>query len=528
MKKPFGTLVNSAGRPVITSAWTMATRTRENVVDNLHYPSLKGMKVMLIIPNDFYRKKMMALGPGYVATAMQRCDIDVSILDCSAWSFDDIEIAKAVIQSGVKIFGIGGLYPMFKEIERICGIIRAVIPKATIILGGALPSPIPEFALRQTGADIATIGETEMTIPPLMAALAGDGDLASVRGIAYVKDGEFFQTGKPLLPAAVTKKEVGWPALDLSPVEQYITSPKFYPFNQTDRLLPIVTGRGCPYSCNFCFRVNAYRIRPLDDLFDEMEYMIDRYRLDGFYLVDDLMMLSEKKIKGFCEGVLDRGLKIKFSCSGRVNTVTPEIARLLKEAGAVSIYYGVESGSQNILTSMSKKTTLEQVHEAVRLTRENGIYCQYGLMFGQPGENEQTLRDSVDLLKKISYGEYRAQKIFGCIPFPGTGLYDWCKENGRIKDDQDFYNRYICQDWSLDQIPINMTDMADDRLKQIFREANRELGGFYIDKMASDWVNIFGGDLEEYRQSSHGDMTHILNRVEADANTVDTSGKTGS
>lgn len=253
--------------------------------------------------------------------------------------------------------------------------------------------------------------------------------------------------------------------------------------------------------------------------------MIDRYHLDGFQLVDDLMMLSEKKIKGFCEGVLNRGLKIKFSCSGRVNTVTPEIARLLKEAGAISIYYGVESGSQELLDSMSKKTTLEQVYEAVRLTRENGIYCQYGLMFGQPGDNEQTLRASVDLLKNISYGEYRAQKIFGCVPFPGTGLYDWCKQTGRIKDDKDFYDRYICQDWSLDQIPINMTELDDADQARLFREANRELSSFYMERMASDWVRAFGGDVEAHRQAAAATMSHIEHRIEADANTFDTSGK---
>lgn len=483
------------------------------------------MKVMLIVPNDFYRKKLMALGPGYVATAMQRCGIDVSILDCSAYAYDDIEVAKAVIQSGAKIFAIGGLYPMFKEIERLCNIIRALVPKATIILGGALPSPIPEFALRQIGADIATIGETEVTIPSLMAAIAGEADLSTVRGIAYLREGEFTQTGKPILPVAVTKKEVGWPALELSPVEQYITAPKFYPFEQTDRVLPLVTGRGCPYSCNFCYRVNAYRIRPFDDLFDEMEYLIDRYRLNGFYLVDDLMMLSEKKIRGFCEGVINRGLNVKFSCSGRVNTVTSEIAKLLKEAGAVSIYYGVESGSQEILNSMSKKTSLEQVHEAVRLTRENGIYCQYGLMFGQPGDSAQTLRDSIELIKSISYGEYRAQKIFGCVPFPGTGLYDWCKETGRIKDDKDFYDRYICQDWSLDQIPVNMTALSDDELERLFKGANQELSAFYVDRMASDWLRFFGGDLDARNSHELGTLAHIEGRIEADANTFDTRGK---
>jgi radical SAM superfamily enzyme YgiQ (UPF0313 family) len=263
----------------------------------------------------------------------------------------------------------------------------------------------------------------------------------------------------------------------------------------------------------------------MDDLLDEMEYLIDRYKLDGFLLIDDLLMLSQKKIKAFCEGILNRGIRVKFNCSGRVNTVTPEIARLLREAGCIAIYYGLESGNQHILNTMSKKTTLEQIYEAVRLTRENGIYCEYGLMFGQPGENETTLQDTVELIKKISYGEYRAQKIFGCVPFPGTGLYDWCKQTGRIKDDKDFYDRYICQDWSLDQVPVNMTDLEDAEVKRLFKAANQELSGFYLEKMATDWVRIFGGP-EAQGGSQASALRHIRDRTESSANTYDTSGKT--
>jgi hypothetical protein len=146
-------------------------------------------------------------------------------------------------------------------------------------------------------------------------------------------------------------------------------------------------------------------------------------------------------------------------------------------------------------------------------------------MFGQPGEDRTTLQDSVNLIKDISYGEYRAQKIFGCVPFPGTGLYDWCKEQGRIKDDQDFYDRYICKDWSLDQIPINMTDLPDAEVNRLFKEANGQLSSFYLEKMASDWVAHFRGG-EFVARVSSGALTHIRERVEASANTYDTSGKT--
>jgi anaerobic magnesium-protoporphyrin IX monomethyl ester cyclase len=509
----------------VTSPWAVAIQQTGEGATIPTYPCLDGMKVTIVIPDDYYRKKLMPLGPGYVTTAMKRCGIEVSMLDCSAWSYDDIEIAQAVIQSDVQIYAIGALYPMIREVERVCNIIKALKPNSTIILGGSLPSPIPEFALRQTGADIATIGEAEITIPVLMAALAGNGNLADVRGIAYLDDGQFVDNGKPILPRRATKEEVGWPDREIYPVERYIQAPKFYPFQQTDRILPIVTGRGCPYSCNFCFRVNSYRIRPFDDLFEEMEYLIDRYRLNGFYIVDDLLMNSEKKITEFCEGVIDRGLNIKYNCTGRVNTVTPKIAKLLSASGCNSIYYGLEAGNQEILETMSKKTTLEQIYEAVRLTRENDIFCSYGVMFGQPGETEETLRDSVDLLKKISYGGYRASKIFGCIPFPGTGLYDWCKETGRIKDDADFYNRYICQDWSLDQIPINMTDIPDDKVNVLFKEANTDLSNFYMEKMTSDWATHFGSAECTPEGTQSGVMAHIADRIEATENTFDTSGR---
>jgi anaerobic magnesium-protoporphyrin IX monomethyl ester cyclase len=511
-----------------TDPWTNAEKAPESILDTIIYPDLKGMDVMLINPDCHYRKKFLGLGLGYIATAMQRCKINVTLTDCSAWHYDDIEIGKILIQSKVKIFGIGGMYPNFKEVERLCSLIRAVVPNATIILGGSLPTPIPEFALRQTGADICTIGEAEMTILNLMKALAESQSLEKVEGIAYIQDGEFIHNGNPKLPTRVTRKEVGWPALELFPLEHYFNSPKFHPFSQFDRPLPIVTGRGCPYACNFCYRVSAYRFRDVGEVMDEMEYMIDRYKVNSFYFEDDLFMLSYQKMKDFCEAIINRGLKIKYNCSGRVNTVNLEIARLMKESGCISVYYGLESGSQEILDNMSKKTKLEQIYEAIRLTREQGIYCLYGFMFGEPNDTEQTMEDTVACIKKISYGEYRPQKIFGCVPFPGSGLYDWCKETGRLKDDKDFYNRYICQDWSLDQIPVNMTQMPDEKVRQVFQNANNKLSKFYLKKMSTDWVKHFSnekGNLE-LPPADPSAMKHLSSRVESDMNTVDISGRT--
>src|SRR5688500_18511146 len=128
-EKTFNDLRYADGKKVITSPWATAIPSDKKRMEKRTFPDLKGMKVMIVVPNDYYRKKLMPLGPGYIATALQRCNIEVEVLDCSIFSHDDIEIAKRVIQSGCTVFGIGALYPMIKEVERVCNIIRTVVPK---------------------------------------------------------------------------------------------------------------------------------------------------------------------------------------------------------------------------------------------------------------------------------------------------------------------------------------------------------------------------------------------------------------
>ncbi|MFH1683615.1 MAG: radical SAM protein, partial [Candidatus Margulisiibacteriota bacterium] len=361
----------------------------------------------------------------------------------------------------------------------------------TIILGGGLPSSLPEFSLRKTGADIAICGEAEFTIPYLMSAIAGNGALEDVAGLAFFRDGQFVFTGKPNVAKQVTREEIGWPAWDLFPMERYITTPKTHPFNQRDRLMTISTGRGCPFKCNFCYRIHEFRQRPAEDVLDEMEYLIDRYKLDGFYFLDDLVMLNSEAVSALCEGIINRKLKIRYNISGRLNIVNPEIIKLLKESGCLSIFYGIESGNQEILDKMGKRITLEQIYKGVALTREAGIFCEYGFMFGQPGENEETLNDTLNLIKNLSQGEFTLQGLFGCIPFPGTQLYEWCKQTGRIKDDEDFYNRYTRQDWFLDQLPVNMTDLSDEKANELFHRAKQELKQYYYERIKTEWPKAF-------------------------------------
>ena len=115
-----------------TSPWASANK-RTIDLEAIEYPSLEGMEVMLIMPNDFYRKKLMGLGPAYIATAMQRCGIKVHTMNCGIWSYDDIEIAKILIESNVKIFGIAlsDLHD-FYNLHDFCKLVKKYFSSITI------------------------------------------------------------------------------------------------------------------------------------------------------------------------------------------------------------------------------------------------------------------------------------------------------------------------------------------------------------------------------------------------------------
>ena len=437
---------------------------------------------VLIRPGEPNTDREFSIGMGYIAGALQNAGLRVETLCLDLHPMEDIAFARYLCENPeYRYFGIGGMYGSFPEFIRLSRLIRELRPEAKIILGGALPTSCPEFALQKTGADFACIGPAEDTTVELMQALIGGGDLDQVSGLCISEGGTQRRTGlrthyKKRIPVC---GQASWPAWELFPAEDYLHATPYYPFRANDRIAPILTARGCPYSCNFCFQPSAYATRELDDVFDEMEWLIERYRITGFYIEDDLFMLDKKRLLAFCEGLLRRGIRTRYTCTGRFNIVNPALLEALRESGCVTLFYGGESADQETLDLMKKVTSVEQMKAGVAMTREAGIFSRIGFMFGQPGETRQTLEKTVDFLRSITYGEFEARYIYGTVPFPGTALFDHCVEKGLLRDNQDLLDRFEFKPRLLDQIPVNMTAIADTHPRQLLDEANAKLRRHY-------------------------------------------------
>ena len=183
-------------------------------------------------------------------------------------------------------------------------------------------------------------------------------------------------------------------------------------------------------------------------------------------LVDDLLMSSPDPTEDICQAIIDSGLKFKWSCNGRLNWVTSDVIKMMKRAGCVFINYGIESVDDETMKNMKKGLTLAMVIKGVEITREEGMSAGLNMIFGNIGDNLDTLRRAVEFLCQYDEGKQK-RTIRPVTPYPGSPLYFTAIERGLLKDTKEFYE---VKHLNSDLLAVNFTDLTD---KGISRRAAR-------------------------------------------------------
>jgi radical SAM superfamily enzyme YgiQ (UPF0313 family) len=187
---------------------------------------------------------------------------------------------------------------------------------------------------------------------------------------------------------------------------------------------------------------------------DEIEALVERYRVNFVGFVDDNMMASERRMIEFCEFMEKKRFAVTWGCHGRVTSAKPAVLQRMANAGCVWIGYGIESGSQKMLDAMNKKATVTQAKEAIVQTRKAGIFANTTFIFGYPGETRETIQETIDFKRElgIECGSFFA------TPYPGTPLYEEIKS--RIVDQEAFFQSL----GNATDFSINLTDFSNEEL----------------------------------------------------------------
>ena len=346
--------------------------------------------------------------------------------------------------------------------------------------GGHLPTPEPEYFLRNFGADVVVMGEGEETCKELLQAYNSNKDFLNIKGIAYLnKNGDYIQNERRELIKEVDS--IPYPAWDLFTMEHYVLYPRPNA-SRSDRCLQMLSGRGCPFHCNFCYRMDAgFRPRSVQSIIDEIKVLKERFHVNYIIFDDELLMSSVKRTMEISQAIIDNKLNIKFWCEGRLNYASKDIHMLekMREAGCVFINYGIESMDDDALQKMHKNLTTEMIIQGIENTLKAGISPGLNIIFGNLDEDMDVLKRDVEFLLKYDDGA-QIRTIRPVTPYPGTELYEIARQRGLIKNIEDFYeNKHS----NSDLLTCNFTKMTDEEFYSALDWANGVLLDNYIKRV---------------------------------------------
>ena len=210
-------------------------------------------------------------------------------------------------------------------------------------------------------------------------------------------------------------------------------------FPKTKRpVATIMSSRGCNYRCSFCLYPQVLfqhrlRLRDLNCVINEMEWLKTEFGVKFFYFEDDNFTASWKRVEKFCHLLLEKGLRVSWGCLSRTDNITAERIRLMKESGCFLVKYGVESGVQTTLDAIDKGKVLEEIVHAFAVTKKVGMMTHATVMIGAPHETKETISETRRFVKKL--GPDSVQFSI-CTPLPGTRFWEECVTNGWMSYDR--------------------------------------------------------------------------------------------
>lgn len=401
------------------------------------------MKIVLIRPSINYQKipskikkffppptgnyfKELPMGILYVASACVREGIDTIMIDQYVNNLSNREVVKMVKKENPEFVGFSLTSLSFENSLVLAREIKKKINNCQIVAGGPWASLRRDKILNYREFDYVIYGEGEITLPELLKKFSDKKKLYSINGLIFRK-GKKIITNKP---REFIKNLDGfpYPARDIININDYSRGRSFY---VEDQPVDYIQGtRGCPYSCTFCSSSDiwhrSYRMRNPVKIVEEMIYLKNQYGSKGFHFSDDNLTVSKKFILNLCDEIIKKKINLPWMCISRVDTLDEEIIKTMKKAGCTGMWFGLESGSQEILNYLKKGTTLNIIQKTIGICQKYKMKLGGSFMLGVPIETEKTIKETIKFAWNLNLTNSWFNYFVGV---PDCELYQRIKEN---------------------------------------------------------------------------------------------------
>ena len=374
------------------------------------------------------------LGLLYVATVLAREGTDVIFLDNDVQRMSVEETVKRLNKEDLDIAGFSIQVESCFNAHETARKLKELNPNVKILYGGPLTTTYPERLMRKYDfVDFLIRGEGEYATLNLVQTLERNGDLSSVKGLAYREGGKVrFNPPSPLIENLdelpfPDRKLLGAQYDAVLPLEDFIA--KFCVGKYTS----LLSSRGCPYTCRFCYTGSLgkgiWRCRSPQNVVDELE-MLDCEGYGHVYFVDDNFAVDERRVVEICRLIRQRGLDLYWSVETSVKNLSGNMVKEMKSAGCEAILFGIESGSQKILDYYGKPITPNESALAVRKARKAGISAIVGtFILGAPIETREEIRATLKFARSI---DLDGAIFFPLMVIPMTSIWHELKEQGYL------------------------------------------------------------------------------------------------
>jgi radical SAM superfamily enzyme YgiQ (UPF0313 family) len=418
----------------------------------------------------------------YLATTLkQQGTHSVKILDADIEKKDYAQIAEEALQENPHVIGVTAFTLNFYDCMETIRQIKKVLPKVIICAGGPHTKYFAKETIEQPEIDYVLLGDAEYSFPELLNALEKKQDISFVKGVMYKKNKEVITTG----PSNTIKDLDNLPFPSIESIDYM----KYHSAIGNSRPVAMIIGsRGCPYQCTFCQSANTgYRVRSTKSMLDEIQHYLN-HGIDEFMFYDDTFNITAQRVIDFSKGILEHGYKIKWSFRGRIDNVNEEMFRVAKESGLILMSYGVEDATDEGLTAVKRRQTLEHVYKGTALAKKYKVPISVNFIIGLPEhKTKEDARRIIKLAKKLR-PDYCQLSIF--IPHVGTGLYYEGIKKGIL--DESFWKNYARKPYKEAYIPFWEEHLTKQDLGQLIKEAYMT---FYFDPfyMLQTLCNVKGG-----------------------------------
>jgi len=357
-----------------------------------------------VAPNQLYAH--------WAAYVREKGYTDVEVIDGKALeiSMDDLVTQVKsknpdVVVLGEQLHSYGG-YGVLRHFNEISHKIRKALPDTKIVFGGLWYSAMPEHTLEGNSAvDYVVMGEEEAFLG-LIEAIDKKKDMKDVAGVTSRIDGKVFMG--PHKPLQMDLNKLPLPAYDLFPMDKYVGHTHWKPF------VDMVTSRGCPSACTFCYEWDQYDPRTPSDflkwraksperVIEELNILHQKYGVKVVVIQDDNFNVDPERVRKFCELKKKSGNPIKWVSLGRaVDWVNCEpILPLMKETGLFTGVFGIEVTTPEELKRIAKGITIDQIKKTIEILRKNDIAVVADIMMGFDYDTEAIIKQRYEFTDQV-------------------------------------------------------------------------------------------------------------------------------